>query len=187
MKSENRNEGQVWKNMRRLLVEREYVSNDPGPEAVEVQIEEKDCRAWQVGQKHLIVTVPALRKQVCESLARLPHEHLVIVCNTNRWTDLDTLRQMVRPGVTFETIPYTHLRFWILDLASVPAYKLLKRDEYPACICDRDGTVDRKHCLTMRMTDPVAVVLGARPGDVLRETKSCSLAGPRDAFRFVSR
>lgn len=71
----------------------------------------------------------------------------------------------------------------ILEHELVPKHELLTKEEALRVL--RDLGVRPEQLPWIRASDPVAKLLGARPGDIVRIVRKSSTAGTSIAYRFV--
>jgi DNA-directed RNA polymerase subunit H (RpoH/RPB5) len=87
------------------------------------------------------------------------------------------------PGMDIELIPQTIPTFDIFEHRIVPIHEIVSKEE-------REKLVERYHAEAyqfpwIKSTDPISIILGARPGDVLRITQKSETAGRYDTYRYV--
>lgn len=78
---------------------------------------------------------------------------------------------------------YSKKKFNILEHELVPKHEILPREE--AVELMRNLGIGPEQLPWIRSSDPVAKVLGAKPGDIIRIIRKSPTAGESIAYRFV--
>jgi len=87
------------------------------------------------------------------------------------------------PEMKIELIPPSMPAFDIFEHSLVPVHEIVGEEEKRALI-------DRYHAEPyqfpwIKAADPIAIILGAKPGDVIRITQKSETAGKYDTYRYV--
>ena len=87
------------------------------------------------------------------------------------------------PEMAIELVPKSLPAFDVFEHAYVPLHEVLTEDE-------RQGVSEKFHAEPyqfpwIRSTDPIAIILGANPGDVLKVTHKSQTAGKYLSYRYV--
>ncbi len=87
------------------------------------------------------------------------------------------------PEMSIELVPKSLPTFDVFEHAYVPLHEILTEEE-------RKEISDKFHAEPfqfpwIRSTDPLSIILGARPGDVLRVTHKSETAGRYLSYRYV--
>jgi DNA-directed RNA polymerase subunit H (RpoH/RPB5) len=87
------------------------------------------------------------------------------------------------PEMKIELIPPSMPAFDIFEHSLVPVHEIVGEEE-------KRALVDRYHAEPyqfpwIKATDPIAIILGAKAGDVVRITQKSETAGKYDTYRYV--
>jgi DNA-directed RNA polymerase subunit H (RpoH/RPB5) len=87
------------------------------------------------------------------------------------------------PEMSIELIPSSLPTFDIFEHALVPVHEILEKDE-------RDDIAEKYHAEPyqfpwIKSTDPISIIVGAKPGDVLRIVQKSETAGRYEGYRYV--
>jgi len=87
------------------------------------------------------------------------------------------------PEMKIELIPPSMPAFDIFEHSLVPVHEIVGDEE-------KRALVDRYHAEPyqfpwIKAADPIAIILGAKPGDVVRITQKSETAGKYDTYRYV--
>jgi DNA-directed RNA polymerase I, II, and III subunit RPABC1 len=87
------------------------------------------------------------------------------------------------PEMSIELIPPSMPVFDIFEHSLVPVHEIVGEEE-------KRALVDRYHAEPyqfpwIKATDPIAIILGAKAGDVVRITQKSETAGKYDTYRYV--
>ena len=117
------------------------------------------------------IFIPKLLKEICtEIIETITCDHLIIVCQDLTPQCIEYLSQSI---ARVQVIPIFRLEYNILRSPHVPKYTIMSEK------------IDEKMCLTMLRTDPVSILMGLRPGDVVKEESPCPLTGMTMRYRKV--
>jgi len=87
------------------------------------------------------------------------------------------------PEMSIELIPPSMPAFDIFEHSLVPVHEIVGEEE-------KRALVDRYHAEPfqfpwIKATDPIAIILGAKAGDVVKITQKSETAGKYDTYRYV--
>jgi DNA-directed RNA polymerase subunit H (RpoH/RPB5) len=87
------------------------------------------------------------------------------------------------PELNIELIPPTLPTFDVFEHKLVPVHEIVSNEE-------KQKLVEKYHAEPykfpwIKVTDPISIILGAKPGDVLRVTQKSETAGKYDSYRYV--
>jgi DNA-directed RNA polymerase I, II, and III subunit RPABC1 len=87
------------------------------------------------------------------------------------------------PEMSIELIPPSMPAFDIFEHSLVPVHEIVGEEE-------KRALVDRYHAQPfqfpwIKATDPIAIILGAKSGDVVKITQKSETAGKYDTYRYV--
>ena len=87
------------------------------------------------------------------------------------------------PEMSIELIPSSIPTFDVFEHNLIPMHKIVDKRE-------REELVEKYHAEPyqfpwIKSTDPISIIIGAKPGDVIRITQKSETAGKYDTYRYV--
>lgn len=87
------------------------------------------------------------------------------------------------PDLNIELIPPTLPTFDVFEHQLVPIHKVVSKEE-------KQRLEEKYHAEAykfpwIKVTDPISIILGAKPGDVLKVLQKSETAGKYDSYRYV--